>query len=68
HHLVGTPVIASALALVLVILGELLLPASHPRAAATVLLITLCGFSVSFHSAMAIMAGVLFLALLGEPF
>lgn len=67
HHLVGIRVLASALALGLAIIGELLLRASHPPAAATVLLITLGGFSVSFHSAMTIMAGVLFLALLGEP-
>ena len=67
HQLVGIRVFASALALGLAILGELLLRASHPPAAATVLLITLGGFSVSFHSAMTIMVGVLFLALLGEP-
>ena len=67
HHLAGIRVIASALALGLAIPGELLLNASHPPAAATVLLIALGGFSVSFHSALTIMAGVLLLSLLGEP-
>ena len=67
HHLVGIRVLASAVALGLAIAGELLLRASHPPAAATVLLITLGGFSVSFHSALMIMAGVLLLSLLGEP-
>jgi hypothetical protein len=67
HHLVGIRVLASTLALGLAIAGELLLNASHPPAAATVLLITLGGFSASFHSAFVIMAGVLLLSLLGEP-
>jgi len=67
HHLVGIRVLASALALGLAIAGELLLHASHPPAAATVLLITLGGFSVSVHSALTIMAGVFLLSLLGEP-
>jgi CBS-domain-containing membrane protein len=67
HHLVGIRVLASAVALGLAIAGELLLRASHPPAAATVLLITLGGFSVSVHSAVTIMVGVVLLALLGEP-
>lgn len=67
HHLTGIRVLASAVSLGVAVAGELLLSASHPPAAATVLLITLGGFPLSFHSALTIMAGVLLVSLLGEP-
>ena len=67
HELVGIRVVASGLALVVAVAVELLVKASHPPAAATVLLITLGGLSMSLQSASAIVIGVLLIMLSGEP-
>ena len=67
HELVGSRVLASGLALILAVAVELLLNASHPPAAATVLLITLGGLPVSLQTASTIVVGVLLLLLIGEP-
>ena len=68
HHLTAQQVLSSALALGLAIPMELLAKASHPPAAATVLLMTLGGFPASLHSVLDIMAGVLIIATAGEVF
>jgi CBS-domain-containing membrane protein len=67
HELVGSRVLASGLALIVAVGVELLMNASHPPAAATVLLITLGGFPLSLHSATTIIIGVLLIVLIGEP-
>ena len=58
HELVLIRVVCSAVALGLAVAMELLLQASHPPTAATVLLITLGGFPPSLQSAISIMVGV----------
>jgi hypothetical protein len=55
------------LALIVAVALELLLNASHPPAAATVLLITLGGLSVSPQTATTIVSGVLLIVIIGEP-
>lgn len=67
HELVGSRVAASGLALIVAVAVELLANASHPPAAATVLLITLGGLSMSLRSAGTIVIGVLLVVLIGEP-
>jgi hypothetical protein len=67
HELAGDRVLASGLALILAVAVELRIKASHPPAAATVLLITLGGLSVSSRTAVTILIGVLLLVLIGEP-
>jgi CBS-domain-containing membrane protein len=67
HVLVGSRVLASGLGLVIAVAVELLLNASHPPAAATVLLITLGGLSISLDTVTTILIGVLLLILIGEP-
>jgi CBS-domain-containing membrane protein len=67
HELVLIRVVCSAVALGLAVVMELLMEASHPPAAATVLLITLGGFPPSLLSAVIIMVGVALLCALGEP-
>jgi HPP family len=67
HQLDGSRILASGVALTVALTVELLLHASHPPAAATVLLITLGGFPPTVHSAAVILVGVLLLALSGEP-
>jgi CBS-domain-containing membrane protein len=67
HELVGSRVLASGLALIVAVAVELLIHASHPPAAATVLLITLGGMSISLRSAATIVIGVLLIVLMGEP-
>ncbi len=66
HELVFIRVVCSAVALGLAVAMELLLQASHPPAAATVLLITLGGFPPSLQNAVSIMVGVALLFALGE--
>ena len=46
--------------------GLSLLKASHPPAAATMLLVALGGFKPTWHTAATIVVGVLILATLGE--
>jgi CBS-domain-containing membrane protein len=60
-------VLASGLALILAVAVELLVNAPHPPAAATVLLITLGGLSISLRSVSIIVIGVLLIVLIGEP-
>jgi len=67
HELVGSRVLASGLALILAVAVELLVNAPHPPAAATVLLITLGGLSISLRSVSVIVIGVLLIVLIGEP-
>jgi CBS-domain-containing membrane protein len=57
---------AAGLSAVLTMLGLSLLEASHPPAAATMLLVALGGSDPSWHTAVTIVAGVLILALPGE--
>ena len=57
---------AAALSAVLTMLGLSLLKASHPPAAATMLLVALGGFPPTWTSVGTIIAGVLILAILGE--
>ena len=65
-ELVPVRVGAAVLSGVLTMLGLGLLRASHPPAAATMLLVALGGFPPTWTSAGTILAGVLILALLGE--
>jgi len=57
---------AAVLAAVLTMAGLSLLKASHPPAAATMLLVALGGFEPDARSAGVILAGVLIVAVLGE--
>jgi hypothetical protein len=57
---------AAVLSAVLTMIGLSLLRASHPPAAATMLLVALGGFEPTWKSAGTIVAGVLILAILGE--
>lgn len=66
HELAAPRVWASALAVVLTLLGGLVLRASHPPAAATTLLASLGGFPPSVRSVVTVMSGVLLVTLLGE--
>lgn len=66
HQLYPHRVWASALAVALTLLFQLLLRASHPPAAATTLLITLGGFNLSWKDISTIMVGVLVVAVFGE--
>jgi hypothetical protein len=54
------------LSAVLTMLGLSLLKATHPPAAATMLLVALGGFEPTWRSAGIVTAGVLLLAVLGE--
>jgi len=57
---------AAAVSAVLTMIGLGLLKASHPPAAATMLLVALGGFKPGWHTVMTVMAGVVLLAVLGE--
>ncbi|QEH34790.1 HPP family protein [Aquisphaera giovannonii] len=65
-ELTGIRVGAAAISGVLTMLGLTLLRASHPPAAATMLLVALGGFEPSWRSAAIVGAGVVILAVLGE--
>ncbi|QDV34399.1 HPP family protein [Tautonia plasticadhaerens] len=66
RELVPIRVGAATLATVLTMLGLGLLRASHPPAAATMLLVALGGFPPTWTTAGTVAAGVLILAVLGE--
>jgi CBS-domain-containing membrane protein len=66
HQLFPHRVWASALAIALTLLLQLLLRANHPPAAATTLLITLGGFNPTWRDVLTIAAGVLIVASTGE--
>lgn len=57
---------AAVLSAVLTMIGLSLLRASHPPAAATMLLVALGGFPPTWKTASTVLAGVLVLAVLGE--
>jgi CBS-domain-containing membrane protein len=61
-------VVASALGLGFAILLELLVKASHPPAAATLLLMTLGGFPAILSTVFNVAAGVVIVATTGEGF
>jgi CBS-domain-containing membrane protein len=65
HQLFPHRVWASALAIALTLLLQLLLRANHPPAAATTLLITLGGFNPTLKDVLAIAVGVLIVATAG---
>ncbi len=65
-ELVPVRVWAATLSAALTMAGLTLLKASHPPAAATMLLVALGGFPPTWRSAGTIVAGVLILATLGE--
>ena len=65
-ELVPVRVWAAVLSAVLTMLGLSLLKATHPPAAATMLLVALGGFEPTWRSAGTVTAGVLLLAVLGE--
>jgi len=66
HLLSGERVSASALAVSLMLLGQVLLKAAHPPAAATVLLITLGAFKMAWWDMAVLAVGILLTAALGE--
>jgi hypothetical protein len=66
HELAPVRAWAAILSAVFTMLGLSLARASHPPAAATMLLVALGGFSPSWKGAGTIAAGVLILATLGE--
>lgn len=66
NELVPVRVWAAVLSAVLTMPGLSLLKASHPPAAATMLLVALGGFEPTWRSAGIIVAGVLIVAVLGE--
>lgn len=66
HELAPTRVGAAVLAAVLTMVGLSLLKASHPPAAATMLLVALGAFEPSARSAGVIVVGVVIVAVLGE--
>jgi hypothetical protein len=68
HALTWGRVLASVAAVALTSLGGHLLKAQHPPAAATTLLITLGGFRPTLHDMLAIVVGVLLVAVVGELF
>jgi hypothetical protein len=65
-ELAAVRVWAAVLSAVLTMLGLSILKASHPPAAATMLLVALGGFEPTWHSVGTIIAGVLIVASLGE--
>ena len=65
-ELVAARVWAAALSAVLAMLGMSLLRASHPPAAATMLIVALGGFKPTWQAAGIVAAGVLILAVLDE--
>jgi CBS-domain-containing membrane protein len=66
HQLFPRRVWASALAIALTLLLQLLLRANHPPAAATTLLMTLGGFSPTWKDILTIIIGVAIVAFTGE--
>jgi HPP family protein len=66
HALSPARVIAAALSLLLAITLEVSLRASHPPAAATTLLSALGSFRIDIHDTMAVVVGVLIVAVVGE--
>jgi hypothetical protein len=66
YELTAGRVWASTLAVTITLLVQLILKAFHPPAAATALLITLGAFSARWTDVLALFAGVLIVATLGE--
>lgn len=66
HELVAVRVWAAVLSAVLTMLGLSLLNASHPPAAATMLLVALGRFEPTWRTVASVAAGVLIAAVLGE--
>lgn len=66
HQLTPIRVAAAVLSAVLTMIGPSILRASHPPAAATMLLVALGGFPPTWQSVGTIVAGVLILAVFGE--
>jgi CBS-domain-containing membrane protein len=66
HRLLTVHVVASGLAIGLMILVQLLAKAEHPPAAATVLLITLGGFRVAWPDLSWLLVGIAIMAITGE--
>jgi CBS-domain-containing membrane protein len=65
-HLQLSHVVASSIAIALVILIHIPLKASHPPAVATTFLITLGGFKATWHDLSAILIGIVIIAVAGE--
>ncbi len=65
-HLQLSHVLASCIAIALVILIHISLKASHPPAVATTFLITLGSFKATWHDLSAILIGILIIATAGE--
>lgn len=66
HHLVEVRVWAGVLAIALTMFFLALAKASHPPAAATTLLVALGGFRATAHDTLAVIIGVLIVAIAGE--
>jgi hypothetical protein len=66
HQLTSPRVWAAALAVLIALPAEILLRASHPPSAATLLLIAFGGFNPTLHDATVIIVGVLLTAGIGE--
>ena len=66
HALSPERVVAGALAIAATFFGTIVLHAQHPPAAATTLLIALGGFRAELGDALAIVTGVLIIAVAGE--
>lgn len=65
-HLQLSHVVASCIAIALVILIHIALKASHPPAIATTFLITLGSFKATWHDLSAILIGIVIIAVAGE--
>ncbi|WP_292380012.1 HPP family protein [Methanosarcina sp. UBA289] len=65
-HLQLSHVVASCIAIALVILIHIPLKASHPPAVATTFLITLGSFKATWHDLSAILIGIVIIAIAGE--
>jgi hypothetical protein len=65
-HLQLSHVVASCIAIALVILIHIYLKASHPPAVATTFLITLGSFKATWHDLSAILIGIAIIAVAGE--
>jgi HPP family. len=65
-HLELSHIVASCIAITLVILIHIPLKASHPPAVATTFLITLGGFKATWHDLSAILIGIAIIAVAGE--
>ena len=65
-HLAAMRVVAAVVALALTVMLALWVRASHPPAGATALVIVLCGFHATLQGLLAIIAGIIAMALAGE--